>query len=243
MNATTIEQLVQQFKSTILERIRHNILQSYTDKPSLEDEQLFFLLLPQLNGEQWSPSVMTGAITTGIVHTALNEHERILAKGTISKEQQLIVLAGDYYSGRYYQLLAQAGNIQLIQKLSAAIIERNEHEIKAYEHTERSLMEWINSLAVIKTALIERFYAVFGFETYTEVMKQALIIVSLQQLLADQTVPFKAQLIQADNAWLEAEVQERKAQLVSMLKDANYAEEVKQQILAIVSVRVGKERF
>jgi len=226
--------IIEQFKTTVLQRIRYNTLQAYTSTPKLEDEQLFFLLLPQLNGEQWSEPMATGAIATAIVHTSLNEHDKVLAKEAITKEQQLIVLAGDYYSGRYYQLLAQSGNIVLIQKLSAAIIERCEHEIKVYEPLEQTLTEWIDSLMVIKTALIERFYEVFGFSMYAPMMKHVLVIHSLQQLLAERSVPFFKQMVELGRDQINQEVRKHKEQVSALLAKMHYSEEVKRHILAIV---------
>lgn len=235
MNATTIEQSVQQLKSTTLAAIQHKTMQVYTGEPHFQNEQLYFLLLPQLVGEAWSEQVVTGAVTTAIVHTSLCEHNRIVAKDAVTKEQQLIVLAGDYYSGRYYQLLAKSGNILLIQKLSGAIIERCEHEVKVYEETTQSFAVWVNSLTVIQTALIASFYEVFGFGRHTAMMQQALTIYSLQQMRKQQASPFSAQITAFGEELIAAEVKKRQQALQTLLQQANYPEQIKQQILTIVA--------
>ena len=42
-----------------------------------------------------------------------------------ARSRQLKVLAGDYFSSRFYHLLAQAGQIEMIKQLSNAICEVN----------------------------------------------------------------------------------------------------------------------
>ncbi|MEC1179103.1 heptaprenyl diphosphate synthase component 1 [Metasolibacillus meyeri] len=183
MHATNIQQAIQQLKESIFVRVRHRALLQYTGAPSVDENQLFFLLLPFLNGETWHESIQESATTVGIVQASLFEHDKIKEKDATSKTQQLTVLAGDYYSGRYYELLAHAGNIVLIQKLAQGIVERCEQEIAAYEHTYRTIEQWVNNLCVIETAIIHKFYETYSFSKYSAVMKHALTIQRLQNEL------------------------------------------------------------
>ena len=244
MDATTIGQAVGQFKTSILDSIRHNTLLKYTGTPLLNEQQLFFLLLPKLNGEAWNDDITKSAVTVGIVHSSLAEHDKIHATNAESKEQQLTVLSGDYYSGRYYQLLAQMENIPLISQLSKAIIERCEHEITVYEKQKRNFYEWIDSLTVIETALIERFYHVYQYEHYKKLMQQTLIITRLKRELANllQGQPSSYIECMQDSLLgrsvkeaLEDEINNRKQVLDKSMTSSTISETLKQWIVEMVS--------
>ncbi|MEO4053175.1 heptaprenyl diphosphate synthase component 1 [Solibacillus sp. CAU 1738] len=181
MNATYIPQAIQNLKESIYMRVRHRTLLHYTGDPVVDENQLFFLLLPFLNGESWDAELQESAVTVGIVHASLFEHDKIQEKNATSKDQQLTVLSGDYYSGRYYEILAHTGNILLIQKLSQGIIERCEQEITVYEDTYRPFEQWIDGMRIIETSLIQKFYDVYNFTHYEQVMLDSLTIARLKR--------------------------------------------------------------
>lgn len=244
MDATTIGQAVEQFKTSILDSIRHNTLLKYTGTPLLNEQQLFFLLLPKLHGEAWNDELTNSAITVGIVHSSLAEHDKIHVTNAESKEQQLTVLSGDYYSGRYYQLLAQMGNIKLIRQLSEAIVARCEHEITVYEEQIRTFHDWIDSLTVIETALIERFYHVYEYDHYKAMMQQTLTIARLKREVAklvqgQPSIYVKRMqnnlLAQSVEDALEAEINNRRQLLDAILTTSTFDETLKQRIIEIVS--------
>ena len=183
MNATSITQSVQTLKSNILQHVHHRALLQNVGQPTLQEEQLFFIQLPFLNGALMTDEHQISAVTVGIVHASLTEHEMVKEVEATSKEQQLLVLSGDYYSGRYYQLLAKTGNIFLIHKLSEGIVKRCEHQIRIYEDQKRSLEQWIESLMTIESELIAQYYDVYGFTSYTELMQQTLTYIRLKKEL------------------------------------------------------------
>ena len=244
MDATTIGQAVGQLKTYILDTIQHNTLLKYTGTPLLNEKQLFFLLLPKLNGQAWTDDTMTSAMTVGIVHASLAEHDKIHETNATSKQQQLTVLSGDYYSGRYYQLLAQSGNIELIRKLSEAIVDRCEHEITVYEREGRSFDDWVKDLTVIETALIERFFYVYQFDGYLEVMQEALTAArltrELEALVKDvpsvyvNCMQFSLGKQPVEDA-LRQEISRRKQIVNAILEASTYDEALKQAIVDIVS--------
>ncbi|MCP1144272.1 heptaprenyl diphosphate synthase component 1 [Lysinibacillus endophyticus] len=183
MDATYIQESIEQLKTNIFMHVRHRTLLQYTGEPVLDENQLFYLLMPFLNGEKWNEQIHKSAITVGIVHASLSEHDKIDETNATSKEQQLTVLSGDYYSGRYYEILAQAGNIPLIKQLSEGIAIRCEHQIKVYEVNSLTLDNWYESISVVKTELIKRFYQVYGFEQYSTFMHTSLLLIQLQKEL------------------------------------------------------------
>lgn len=181
MDATYIQGSIEQLKTNIFKHVRHRTLLQYTGAPVLNENQLFYLLLPFLNGEEWNEHIDKSAITVGIVHASLYEHDKINETNATSKEQQLTVLSGDYYSGRYYEILAHLGNITLIRELSEGIVNRCEHQIKVYESNQNSLDQWFNTISVIQTELIKRFYLVFNFEQYSSLMHTGLLLLQLKE--------------------------------------------------------------
>ncbi|QCR32162.1 heptaprenyl diphosphate synthase component 1 [Lysinibacillus sp. SGAir0095] len=183
MVATYIQQSIEQLKTNIFMHVRHRTLIQYTGSPLLDENQLFYLLLPFLNGEKWDEQIQESAITVGIVHASLSEHDKISETNATSKEQQLTVLSGDYYSGRYYEILAHSGNITLIRQLSEGIVTRCEHQIKLYESTQYTINEWYQITSGIQTELIKRFYQVYQFEQYSSFMHTALLLLQLRKEL------------------------------------------------------------
>lgn len=73
------------------------------------------------------------------------------------------------------------GNITLIRELSEGIVNRCEHQIKVYESNQNSLEQWFNTISVIQTELIRRFYLVFNFEQYSSLMHTGLLLLQLKK--------------------------------------------------------------
>lgn len=182
MDATTIERAIQQLKQNILNSMHHETLFQHLGEPTLLDRQLFFLLLPKLSGEAWQANVETAALSVGIVHASLAEHAKINEQ-EITKEQQLTVLSGDFYSGRYYQLLAHAGDIRMIKALSQAIVKRSEQTVYVLEHQSTSVEEWVEAVAAIEIELLCAFYKTYCYEQYLPLLTNALTAAKLKDKL------------------------------------------------------------
>ncbi|GAB0166739.1 heptaprenyl diphosphate synthase component 1 [Lysinibacillus sp. CTST325] len=184
MNATYIQNSIAQLKTEIFMDVRHRTLQKYTGLPVLDENQLFYLLVPFINGEEWQQDEREAAITVGIVYAALAAHDHIKELDATSKEQQLTVLAGDFYSGRYYEILAMSGNVALIKNLSQGIVARCEHQIKVYEAEKRSIEQWFASITNIESGLISKFFELYSFSDYIPIVEKSLLILRLERELA-----------------------------------------------------------
>ena len=79
-----------------------------------------------LNGERWNNRLNTAAIAVGAVHAAFDAHDSIDISDATSKQQQLTVLSGDYFSGIHYRLLASMPEFGFISSLSETIGQINE---------------------------------------------------------------------------------------------------------------------
>jgi heptaprenyl diphosphate synthase len=176
MNGKFIPQTIESFKSKILIYVRHRTLRKHAGEPDLREDRLFFLLLPLLNGNQWNDEHEESAISVAVIYSALAAHDQIKELNASSKSQQLTVLAGDYYSGLYYQILANLSNIDLIRSLSNGIIEISEKKASVYDDVKQSFEMWMETVQTIESLSIEQFYEHFNFAFYKPFARRGLLI-------------------------------------------------------------------
>ena len=123
INNTVIE-----LKESIKSKAYHPYLQTILDEPKIDEDKLLLLagLFNEL--EKSSEESHTDMLSTMMVQVALDTHELVtisskeVESGDELKNRQLNVLAGDYFSGLYYQLLAASGNVILIKILSPCLL-------------------------------------------------------------------------------------------------------------------------
>lgn len=176
MNAAKIEQLVIQLKDEIYSKLHHRTLLEYTGQPPIWEDQLFYLLLPKFNGEQWTKQHQVAAQSVAMIQTALTTHDLVEEFKATSKEQQLMVLAGDYYSGMYYATLSTLPNVQLVRELSAAVADISEKKTALYESSTKALTEWIELFEEVVSQTVEQFMKHYDFSAYIEFMKMGMLI-------------------------------------------------------------------
>ncbi|CAH1217417.1 MULTISPECIES: heptaprenyl diphosphate synthase component 1 [unclassified Paenibacillus] len=105
------------------------------------------------------------ALATSLVQLAMDTHDLIDTDAGERKEQemrsrQLNVLAGDYLSSRFYQLLAHAGRIEMIGKLSGAVSEVNVRKMSLYARMQKffvSADEYMRETVQLKMQLFLSF--------------------------------------------------------------------------------------
>ncbi|MFJ6207247.1 heptaprenyl diphosphate synthase component 1 [Lysinibacillus sp. NPDC092081] len=251
MNATYIQNSIAQLKTEIFMDVRHRTLQKYTGLPVLDENQLFYMLVPFLNGEKWQQEEREAAITVGIVYAALAAHDHIKELDATSKEQQLTVLAGDFYSGRYYEILAMSGNVALIRNLSQGIVARCEHQIKVYEAEKRSIEQWFASIANIESGLISKFFELYTFSDYIPIMEKSLLVLRLERELATYQsgqVSLMSKVLEesARSAGatygnvIQDKIVQLKTELLQVIEDASFLQsDVKQALQARVEASIA----
>lgn len=183
MIATTIEQRVAQFKQNIFMKLHHRTLLEHTGQPVVSDDELFYLLLPALNGERWSDKQDLAATGVAINLAALNTHELIEEFDATSKAQQLTVLAGDLYSGAYYATLAEVGDVLLIRTITEAVATISEEKTKLYENAQQSIDVWLQMLTTIESDSIRHFFKHYHLEQYIPFAENGLLLNRLAEEL------------------------------------------------------------
>lgn len=120
----------------IYQSITHSFVEQYVDVPAIAENRLALLYLFLLEQGMTKERARTFSMSTGLVQLGLDMHERVKNAYDNSlaaeRSRQLTVLAGDYYSSRYYQMLAEAGEMEAIQVLSDAIQRVNEAKMTLY---------------------------------------------------------------------------------------------------------------
>jgi heptaprenyl diphosphate synthase len=134
-------------------------------------------------------------LVTSLVQLGLDTHDTVSITNddkemSASRSRQLKVLAGDYFSSRFYNLLSQAGQIELIRILSGAICEVNRLKMNLYvlmKQFKLSADEYIRQSVEVKSRLFlsfdgileERIYPIWSelLELFTrcEVLLQEII--------------------------------------------------------------------
>lgn len=183
MNEALIKQHIKQYKDGIFKQVQHSTLLKYTGAPVIDEERLFFTLLPLFNGEEWDESQSKSAIAVTLIFSALAAHDLVKELNATTKEQQLQVLAGDYYSGKYYQLLASDKQLDLIQQLSDGVATISEQKTRFYDRQLYSFEEIIQSIQLIESKSIEQLYEYYSFHEYVFVMKESLLLIALKREL------------------------------------------------------------
>ncbi|TAA72543.1 heptaprenyl diphosphate synthase component 1 [Planococcus salinarum] len=174
MNDIQIHSKITLMEIDVLQALYQRTLEKYTAGPSIDRARLFFLLLPFFDGKQWSEDVEDSAKTVAIVYAALQAHDQVKEESPISKSQQLTVLAGDFYSGIYYQMLSNTNNIKLIQLLASGIIGVSEKKATLFEKTAMSANDVESAAEVIETRLLTIFYDHYGYSHYKGIAVPAM---------------------------------------------------------------------
>lgn len=78
-------------------------------------------------------ALATVLLQTGLdIHDWINQEAHADVASLVERRRQLRVLAGDFFSAKFYRMLAETGQIQLIQEMTQAICRVNELKLTHY---------------------------------------------------------------------------------------------------------------
>ncbi|WP_168119161.1 heptaprenyl diphosphate synthase component 1 [Paenibacillus sp. HB172176] len=130
MKTYRITEMAEQYAS-------HDMIQRHTTIPPLPDwrAKLLFAVLNEQHALSDRSELYT--LVTSLVQLGMDTHDLIdndSDRQTTEqmRSRQLKVLAGDYFSSRFYQLLAGAGQIDMVGKISGAVCEVNRLKVNLY---------------------------------------------------------------------------------------------------------------
>jgi heptaprenyl diphosphate synthase len=177
---------IRQKFSIIKQKVENSVFDTYLLKfietPVIDEDKLLILisLLDQLDLS--FKKMENTVLSTMLVQIALDTHEHISMIND-EKGRQLTVLAGDYYSGLYYKLLAESEDIMIIKALSQGIKEVNEHKITVYYKETADLDVLMSSMMMIESSLITQLSEYYNLDQWNEVIANLLLF---KRLLTEQ---------------------------------------------------------
>lgn len=126
--------------------INYDMIQNHTELPGFPDARVHLLYIFLMDsGRNIAGHEELYALVTSLVQVGLDTHESIdVTEGNqgeaMMRSRQLKVLAGDYFSSRFYQLLALKGEIAVISLLSKAVSEVNVMKMRLYGKMKKNLL-------------------------------------------------------------------------------------------------------
>lgn len=171
-----IRQKFTDIKEQVEKKVLHPYLLKYIETPVIDEDKLLILVSIMDRLELSSNEIKNYALTTMLIQIALDTHEHISNASVDEKQRQLTVLAGDYYSGLYYKLLADSENIVMIKELSKGIKEINEHKISVYQKEITSVDTLMTSMKKIESSLLAKFSGYFKVDIWNEWIANFLLV-------------------------------------------------------------------
>jgi heptaprenyl diphosphate synthase len=163
--------------------IEYDMIQKHTTLPELAEyrAKLLLLFLSKTNSDSNLNELITAA--TSLVQLGLDTHDQVPVSNLQKEEKsarsrQMKVLAGDYFSARFYHILAQAGQVEMIKQLSDAICEVNRLKMNLYLRMKQLKMtpeDFLEQSASIKIQLFLSFQHLMSGEqqrVWPEILKQ-----------------------------------------------------------------------
>lgn len=174
MNSYRISEIAKQYTE-------YDMIQMHTDLPDFPELRTRLLFAFLNANTHLSPKSELFTLATSLVQLGLDTHDLVTASNELkekraSRSRQLKVLAGDYFSARFYHLLASAGQIDMIKQLSNAICEVNRLKMNVYmkmKQLKLTAEDYIHLSVEIKSQLFLSFSQVMS-ETYNRVWPEIL---------------------------------------------------------------------
>ncbi|MCI3920281.1 heptaprenyl diphosphate synthase component 1 [Paenibacillus sp. TRM 82003] len=140
----------------------HDLISAHTKLPEFPELRTNVLRAFLRYAAEFAPNPkLQEAITLAVslMQHGLDTHELVDGKEE-AKERQMTVLAGDYFSSRFYQLLSQAESVHAIRTVSQAVCEVNRIKMNLYTKAKRLLLtaeEYARDTVEINTHLFCSF--------------------------------------------------------------------------------------
>lgn len=195
-----IRQILSEIKGQIEQKVLHPYLLKYIQTPYIDEDKLllFISLMDQLKIP--SSKMKEYVYAAMLIQIALDTHEHVTTdpiepdNNYEMTNRQLTVLAGDYYSGLYYKLLADIEDISMIKVLAKGIKEVNEYKIKYYQREFDRTDTLMACIKIIESSLFAKIADFFQINVWMEFIPELLLVKRLisekHQLNLADTTPF-----------------------------------------------------
>lgn len=148
----------------------HEMIQTHAELPPLSSPRLRMLHAALAGDGSMGKHSELYTLATSLVQLGMDTHDLIDTdtRRRTEKEmrtRQLNVLAGDYFSSRFYQLLASAGQIDMIARISSAVCEVNRLKVNLYMRMRAlkvSADDYFGYAVQLKSELFQHFAELLG---------------------------------------------------------------------------------
>lgn len=165
---------VEEIKNQFYHLTKHQYLQTYLPRPVVDEDKIRFLYA-MLNENLSEKDAQLFTLSALLVQAGLDIHEEVslqdVQSDSLRKKRQLTVLAGDYYVGLYYHMLAKHKHVPLIQVISNTIQEINEVKMNTYENHDRKYEDLEETVSIIETGLMQNIADYFEQGAWKELIK------------------------------------------------------------------------
>ncbi|HLQ95236.1 MAG TPA: heptaprenyl diphosphate synthase component 1 [Pseudogracilibacillus sp.] len=172
-------------KRKLEKAMRHSYIENNISKSVISTEKIALLHSLYVHTDILKPREEQEIITILLVQSALDTHELVPTGKTNQmnqKEIQLSVLAGDYYSGLYYYLLADLENLDLIHILATSIRQINEQKMILFYREAATFDELFETMKKIEALLFVNTADYLGFDNkITEWVEDQLLLYKLEK--------------------------------------------------------------
>jgi heptaprenyl diphosphate synthase len=173
-------QRLSEVKGRIEQKVLHPYLIKFIKTPYIDEDKLLLLITIMDQLELSDKQRENYALATMLIQIALDTHEQISNEKINGIPQitsrQLTVLAGDYYSGLYYKLLADSEDIFMINVLAGGIKEVNEHKISVFQQEFDGIEKLMASIKIIESSLITKIIDHFHVNVWYEIVSNLLLV-------------------------------------------------------------------
>lgn len=174
-----IQTKLSELKNKIEQNLDYPYLSQYIKKPEIDSDKLLLLLsfldsleLPFSDKDNY-------ALTTMLLQIALDTHDQVTNAAMDESNQrniQLTVLAGTYFSGLYYRILAKQNDIDVIRVLSQGVEIINDHKIMFYQQDFDGIDKLISSLAKIEASLFKQLANYFRAKHWEDLVSNFFLL-------------------------------------------------------------------
>lgn len=173
------EQHLNSIKKLIQKKSFNSYFHKVIGAPQLDEDRLLMMFI-SLEDTNLSNSKRDSYIAAAmLVQLALDTHEKVAYPDALMKERQLNVLAGDYFSGMYYSVLAQLESVELISTLASAIKTVNEHKITLNQNDGITFNMVMHSYKEVEKVVLEQFCLHFQSTRYIGIFNEFLFLKKL----------------------------------------------------------------
>ena len=145
--------------------VEYDMIRNHTELPAFSDSPAHLLYTLLSNGRLTRDRSELYALVVWLVQLGLDTHDLVDNHSGRRPERevrsrQIRVLAGNYFSSRFYHLLSQAGQIEMIRRISGAVCEVNRLKMSLYTRMKQRKVtadEYIGIHTQLKTGLFELF--------------------------------------------------------------------------------------